>query len=453
MGEEMSLTIRTFLGTVIVALASFFVFLILNELNTPKMQKNIEDIIATTNLINIVIQYSSNKTNINEIIKQTAEATGVTILREEPSGLIQGKNLTEEEATTIKSLSESHLTSFITEKNNKRTLWVPGKGETKKKYFIGFKEKERLSKPSLFAISTLIAGILVLLWSYITSILILNPLKNLQQITQKIEPNKIPEKVEVKGPKEVREVLNAFNQMTERLQKADEDKKIALAGIAHDLKTPLTRMRIAAEFSSDKDLQNEIIHDVEQIDTMVDQFLHYFESSSANYKTEELYLEEYLTQMFEFYNFPREHIFLNIQKEKIIVNPIAIKRILLNLIKNSLKYANYFPNIQIATHNNIIYMEIADHGPGIPQDSLEHLLKPFVRGDLSRSETKGVGLGLAIINNLVSHENGKIGYFDNNPGLKVVIQIPYIQKDGSITKEQKRIDETSKFVKFRTKIA
>ncbi|OTG63942.1 two-component sensor histidine kinase [Acinetobacter sp. ANC 4470] len=228
------------------------------------------------------------------------------------------------------------------------------------------------------------------------------------------------------GPQEIREVNRAFNHMIYTLDQAERDRRIMLAGISHDLRTPLTRIRLSAEMMPDEDFLKEgLIYDVEDMDAILNQFISYMRDGSDEeiQDTDINMLLQELVIQFK----PLDIRFKAEEVPVIQARSLSLKRLIGNLINNSKHYGAEPIELSAKVENDHIFISVADHGEGIPEDQIEDLMQPFVRGNEART-VQGSGLGLAIVKRIVDIHQGQLT-LHNRPegGLEALISLPILQ--------------------------
>ncbi|NNH87422.1 ATP-binding protein [Acinetobacter terrae] len=230
------------------------------------------------------------------------------------------------------------------------------------------------------------------------------------------------------GPQEIREVNQAFNHMIYTLDQAERDRRIMLAGISHDLRTPLTRIRLSAEMMPDEDFLKEgLIYDVEDMDAILDQFISYMRDGSDEEQQDtdiNMLLQELVIQ------FKPLDIRFKVQDVPVIqARSQSLKRMIGNLINNSKRYGAEPIELSAKVENDHIFITVADNGEGIPEDQIEDLMQPFVRGNEART-VQGSGLGLAIVKRIVDMHQGQLT-IHNRPqgGLEVLICLPILHDE------------------------
>jgi len=211
--------------------------------------------------------------------------------------------------------------------------------------------------------------------------------------------------------------------MRKRILRHLNQRSEMLSGISHDLRTPLTRIKLLIAMIQDKVVADKLSRDVDEMEKMLNEYLQ-FARSGAKDKTETFDISLLIKNICDKYEKPNINYFL---EDKIYFDgrKILISRSISNLIDNSLKFANNV-ELHLKRGRSVINISIEDDGPGIPQEEHQNVLKPFYKIDKSRSETKSsVGLGLAISSDVIKSHGGDLK-FDKSSlgGLKVIISLP-----------------------------
>lgn len=224
------------------------------------------------------------------------------------------------------------------------------------------------------------------------------------------------------GPLEIRQVNQAFNHMVYTLEQTERDRQIMLAGISHDLRTPLTRIRLTAEMLPDEFFREGLIYDVDDMDAILNQFISYMRDGSDEELTEtnlNSLLQELVVQFK-----PLDMRFEAQELPIIAARSLSLKRLIANLINNAKRYGAEPIELSASHVDDHILITVADHGEGIPPDQVEELMQPFVRGNSART-IQGSGLGLAIVKRIVDIHQGQISIRNREQGgLEVVISLP-----------------------------
>jgi two-component system, OmpR family, osmolarity sensor histidine kinase EnvZ len=266
----------------------------------------------------------------------------------------------------------------------------------------------------------LIVGIIIL-----TLVRQLNrPLRRLRDAaTNYTKTGKAPYLETNHGPQEIRQVNQAFNHMIYSLEQTERDRLIMLAGISHDLRTPLTRIRLSAEMMSDEDFLKEgLIYDVEDMDAILDQFISYMRDGSDE-QPQSTNVNILLHELVKQFN-PLEIHFHPQDLPVIQARSMSLKRLIGNLINNAKRYGAEPIELSAYVQNERLFITVADHGEGIPEDQIQDLMQPFVRGNAART-IQGSGLGLAIVKRIVDIHHGELKIHNRaEGGLEAIISLP-----------------------------
>ncbi len=210
------------------------------------------------------------------------------------------------------------------------------------------------------------------------------------------------------GPRELRGLEAAFNRMARDLEGMERERAMVLAGISHDLRTPLSRLRLALEMSgAESGASDAMIADIDEIDAVIGQFLDFARGASEEKSENEL--DELLDELAGHYR----RINRQVTFEPGHVPPfrfarMAVRRAVANLVDNALRYAGEPVEIRTSMSDKRIFVEVLDRGPGIPQGEAEHLKRPFTRLDNARGGASGAGLGLAIVDRVARSHRGAL---------------------------------------------
>jgi len=230
------------------------------------------------------------------------------------------------------------------------------------------------------------------------------------------------------GAREVHLAAKAFNEMKRRLRGLISDRTQMLAAISHDLRTPITRLRLRAEFVEDKEQRGKMLNDLEQMEAMIASTLAFARDDNANEPRKKLDLVALIQSVCDdASDTGHDVVFTGTQSVFFNGRPLALRRALANLVDNAVKYGHR-ARVRIdqsPKHFNIV---VEDEGPGIPEDELERVFEPFFRLDISRNrETGGTGLGLAVVRSIVRGHSGDVS-LSNRPegGLRATVTLPQV---------------------------
>ncbi|MGU3347241.1 ATP-binding protein [Pseudomonas monsensis] len=215
--------------------------------------------------------------------------------------------------------------------------------------------------------------------------------------------------IKIEGPNEIRQVIIAFNTMQAQIQHYISERTHMLASISHDLRAPLTRMRLRSEFMEDLDHQGKLIRDIEEMQSMINAALAFFREDTHREEATAFDLSELLQTIVDDYR--DQHISVDFEGPAHLVyegRPLGIKRVIVNLLENAEKYAQQ-PRIELRANERLVSIEVSDTGPGIAEESLEKVFDPFFRLETSRNRnTGGVGLGLSAARAIVWEQGGTL---------------------------------------------
>lgn len=267
------------------------------------------------------------------------------------------------------------------------------------------------------------------------------PLAQLAYVARQLATGQNPSPLPEKGPIEVRDMNTAFNRMVTDIRQTETDREIMLAGLSHDLRTPLSRMRLEIEMSPISDEARQAIdEDLAQINRSIEQLMEYARPAYEAPK-EGVNISNIMHEVFERERIHTQNqngqINANIQENLFAsINPHDVKRIVINLIENARRYGRStvdnraYITLKVWQKHNKINIEVSDLGSGINPDDINRLLRPFSRGDTARTGVGGAGLGLAIVERLLRQVGGALTLKANSPhGLVAKISLPKLNNN------------------------
>jgi len=303
-------------------------------------------------------------------------------------------------------------------------------------------EEDRLDPPFTLPIISWASATLIftLLGAAIISKLINDPLSRLSNAARLLAQGKQPQPLPEIGPKEIRETNASFNNMVEDLARIETDRTVILAGISHDLRTPLARMQLEVEMAVlDDQARVGMQSDLAQMDAIISQFLDYAKPIDS-LRFDMIDISALLEQVIHEYSRVNYlHIHSAISPGQMISGNITeLRRMFSNLIENSCRYGknpdnlNTVIEIQCSLKNKGkkqgVLISFRDYGEGAKSDDLNKLLKPFTRADASRSQANGSGLGLAIVDRIVRRHRGRMRIYNHDyKGFVAVMIFPEIK--------------------------
>lgn len=274
-------------------------------------------------------------------------------------------------------------------------------------------------------------GALVLVLAVIGAFLVVarinRPLRELTRAAELLGKGATPTRVTEDGPAEIRTLARAFNQMAADIQRQDEERALLLAGVSHDLRTPLARIRLALEMLDDRgasDLKAGVAQDIGDIDTAIGQFLDFARPVDAEQVLSEADLNPLVQSVIERYTRNGRDVVMRAGTPA--PQPLraqAMQRLLSNLIDNALRHGEGPVEVTTAREGRMNILEVLDRGPGIPAEDAARMLQPFTRLNTARS-TSGTGLGLAIVDRIARLHGGTVQLLSRDGGgLRVRIEM------------------------------
>jgi signal transduction histidine kinase len=266
------------------------------------------------------------------------------------------------------------------------------------------------------------AGLLGSIWAVTLAV---RPLRRLSDAADRFGADVNAAPMPETGPREVRQAAAAFNRMQRRLRQFITDRTRMLAAISHDLRTPLTRMRLRTEMVEDNEQRTKMLSDLSEMEDMIGATLAFAHEESADEKSQPLDLRILLETIAADAQESGEPASLTTGEATVVpMRPRALKRALVNIVDNAWRYGGS-AEIVLARDSEDAIITVADHGPGIPEAEREAVLRPFYRCETSRSrDTGGIGLGLSIASDTISAHGGTIALSETaGGGLTVTVRL------------------------------
>lgn len=313
--------------------------------------------------------------------------------------------------------TESKLLYIAYKDNNKPIYWMtmPHQPIEKNGIIIAYLEE-------------IMIILIILVGSYTTARTINAPLRTIKTTLKEFGLGLIPPPIEIDGPTEIKQLAKCVNQMVQNQYNLEKERELMLAGISHDIRTPLARLELLVEMSSASEETIASIKDeIDQITKMQQQFIDYV-SASNHEPEEEIYVTGFCSDLVNKYKLLNQIITINDKASTnlhIKTQPIGLYRILMNAINNAIKYGEPPFMIEITQTAHDVTINILDHGSGVSEETSREMFKPLYRGNNARKNADGSGLGLAIVDRIIKRLGGKIHAYNIEPkGFCLSITLP-----------------------------
>lgn len=290
-------------------------------------------------------------------------------------------------------------------------------------------EQTRVSVPFFGALGFLCVGVIAMsAWAVAR---VVRPLNRLADRADAYGHDLAPAPIAEEGPREIRRVARAFNLMQERIALSLHNRTRMLAAVSHDLRTPLTRMRLQLDTNTDAagdgaPMRDKLRKDIDLMHAMLSSALAFLRTGSEQEHKEWLDLGALVATLCDEYEEGGATIrYEGPDQLRVHCRPDAMQRVFMNLIDNALRYGRSVV-VAAAVRDGAMVIDVIDDGPGIPEDRLQDVLEPFVRLDVARGGAAGnVGLGLAIVNDIVRAHGGEVVLANCRPnGLRARVALP-----------------------------
>ena len=391
----------------VISVAAWFQILSSYE-REPRARQLAQMVVSVVNLTRAAL-VTAKADKRRELLAELSEREGIRVYPAEPGDKM---------APSPDSPFVRLLHAEIRRKLGEETRFATGVGELRG-FFISFDidndeywvmlPRERVERqfPWQWLGWTVLALLLSLIGAWLIVSRINRPLKALASAAADIGRGETPAPLPESGPAEIQTLARSFNQMSQDLARLDADRALILAGVSHDLRTPLSRLRLSTEMSaSDEGLKLGMIADIAEMDSIIGQFLDF-----ARTQSEEPLVPTDLAAL------AREAVEQQLRLGHAVQANIAavpelglrrmgIKRLISNLLDNALAYGGNEVCVATRSEGGKLILEVLDRGPGIPREEAERLKQPFTRLEQARSDKGGSGLGLAIVDRIARHHGG-----------------------------------------------
>ncbi len=392
----------------------------------PRAIQTAQQIATLVNLSRAALIHADSIARV-DLIKTMTEQESVRIVPREPDDRFEpfdsdalGRRISQELTTRLGPGTE--LANSV---NQQPGLWVGFTIDGDNYWMRTNRERFNRAAGTTWIVWLITAAALSLAGAALIARLINRPLKQLSFAAGRVregdfEASSLDESV---ATSEIRAVNIGFNRMSQKLAKIEQDRAIMLAGISHDLRTPLARLRLETELSvADPEARADMATDIAQLDAIIDKFLDYARPDKV--RLGPVSLREVLDACL--YSI-RNHSDLRIQLEMsedmtVLADAVELGRVISNLLENALRYGKSIDtglttiDITARARDKSVWIRIRDHGVGVPDEQLVNLAKPFYRGEAARTAANGAGLGLAIVEKIVSRMGGSFSLSNSSFG-------------------------------------
>jgi two-component system osmolarity sensor histidine kinase EnvZ len=392
----------------------------------PRILRNAHQIATVVNLTKTALKNSDEIARLS-LITMLADEEDVSIQLREPTDRIVAFTDSSMDSRLVNEMVQrlGPDTVVASSVNEEEGLWI-GFAIERDSYWLQM-DPSRL-KPlggTAWLIWLSITTSLSLLGAAVMAGLINRPLKRLSYAASRVREGHFHGAALDEGAatSEIREVNIGFNRMAERLAKIEAERALMLAGISHDLRTPLARLRLETELSvSDPQTRELMAADIEQLDDIIDKFLDYARPEPTDLGP--VLLTGVISRCITpWRSDARLHITVDVSEDlQVQAEPVELGRVLSNLLENARRYGQSpedgITRVEIVArvHEGWVLLRVRDQGPGVSEETLKNLTQPFFRGDAARTAATGSGLGLAIVERAVQRMGGTFSVFNNSAG-------------------------------------
>lgn len=280
--------------------------------------------------------------------------------------------------------------------------------------------------PRIMALSLCIAVVIIMIAALLLR-WVTRPLSQLAEAAERFSIDARPKPLAEDGPQEVRRAAKAFNTMRERIQSLVGERTQALAAVSHDLRTPITRVRLRSELFEDAAMRELVEADLAEMESMIDATLEYLRAGESREPERLIDLAALVqTVVDDESDRGRDISFTGLQHAIVEARLMGVKRVLWNVIGNALKFATQVEVVLSGTPTSFV-ITVRDNGPGVPEELIERLFEPFFRVEQSRSrETGGSGLGLTITRSIMRAAGGDVT-IRNNPHSGLSVSLVFLK--------------------------
>jgi two-component system osmolarity sensor histidine kinase EnvZ len=400
----------------------------------PRAQRVAQQLVSIVKLTRTALLYS--EPDLRRALLQDLESNeGIRVYPREPADKVEKQPGGVVQDLIVRDVQRRLGTDTViaAEVNEIPAMWISFKID-EDDYWVAI-EQDRIDTATglqLFSWGTFALALSLIGAAFITA-LVNRPFARLAHAARAIGEGQRPDPLPERGMGEAAEANRSFNQMVQELERLEADRALMLAGISHDLRTPLARLRLETEMSpSEESVKRDMISDIEQMDEIIGRFLDY--ARPASRAMQSLDLSDIVRETAATFE-AREDLKITVELDDaapVLAERTDLKRLLTNVIENARKYGRDpvtdIANVHVSTRvlGERVEMRVRDTGPGIPEDQLALVFRPFYRVDTARTKADGTGLGMAIVQRIASRYKGHASLRNVRPGsgLEIIVSFP-----------------------------
>ena len=402
----------------------------------PRTLHTAQQIASLVNLSRAALVHSDSINRVS-LIKTMADQEGVRILPREPGDRFEEMDATPLGQRLTEELSQRLGPGTIVARsvNGEPGLWVGFSINGDRNWLLMDRSRFSPAGGRTWLVWLITAGLLSLVGAAVIARLINQPLKQLSDAANRVrdgdfEASQLDEEAVTS---EIREVNIGFNRMARKLAKLEQERAVMLAGISHDLRTPLARLRLETEMSVNDDVaRGHMVADIVQLDATIDKFLDYARPDHVTLASVNLHAVV-ASCVYAVQDHRELQITMSVPDDiYVLADEVELARVISNLLENARRYGKTpdtdttHVDITVKQREKWVMLRLRDHGAGVPSEQLSNLIQPFFRGDSARTAAAGAGLGLSIVDKTVQRMGGMLSLSNaSGGGLTALVQLQH----------------------------
>jgi two-component system, OmpR family, osmolarity sensor histidine kinase EnvZ len=395
---------------IVLALAAWLQIFFASQ-REPRARQTAQMVVSVVNLTHAAL-LSAAPDRRRDLLVYLSEREGIRVYPADPDDRIVPVNPNREGARLVADEVRRQLgpdTRIAVERDGMPGYWVSFRIADDEYWVLIPRERIERQLALQWLGWAALALVIALAGAYLIVFRIKRPLRRLTHAAAEIGRGRSPTPLDESGPEEIRTLSHGFNQMSRDLVRLESDRALILAGVSHDLRTPLARLRLSIEMSgADPTLKQGMDTDIDEMDRIIGQFLD-FARTEGGEPTERLDPAELVRDCVRLYRERGQDVRDEIgPTPPVNARALALRRMIVNLIDNALRYGKEDVVVATFTQGRAAVIEIRDRGPGIPAGEIERLKQPFTRLETARSDSGGSGLGLAIVDRVARMHGGTL---------------------------------------------